>query len=113
MRTSDHQGPSRRPFILGAVGVSCGLLGIFSWIEYGAYAMRSINAVISRDSVMADKMASYADGFSLAQLLFGVLAVGLGWTANARGRGSPLARRLGVSAVCLGVVALVLLMVLV
>jgi hypothetical protein len=58
-------------------------------------------------------MASYAEGFRFAQLPLGVLSVDLGWIARSRGEDSRLARRLGVSAICLGSLVLALMLLLV
>jgi hypothetical protein len=99
--------------ILGSVGVCCALLGLLAWIEYGSFATRAINASFSGEKASAYRMASYADGFHIAQLLLGVLSVGLGWIARARGGDSRLARRLGFSAICLGVAVLALMLLLV
>jgi hypothetical protein len=101
------------PTIVGVLGVCAALLGLLAWIGYGTFATRDIVAVIDRESEVADRMASFADGFSIAQLLLGVLSLGLGWIAMARGGDSRLARVFGVSAVCLGAVVLALLMLLV
>jgi hypothetical protein len=109
----NHEVRSRLPTILGLLGVSCGVLGVIAWIEYGRFATRAISAVTSRDSELAHRLALYADGFRFAEALLGVLSVGLGWTAKARSDGSGLVRRLGVSAVCLGVAVLALLFLLV
>jgi hypothetical protein len=58
-------------------------------------------------------MAAYAGYFSLAQLLLGALAVGLGWYVSARLGRSGLARGLGAAALGLGILALALLLLLV
>ena len=57
-------------------------------------------------------MVSYA-GDSIPNSCWACLTVGLGWTARTRGEDSKLARRLGVSAVCLGVAVLALALMLV
>jgi len=98
--------------ILGAVGISCALLGFLAWIEYGAFATRGIFAAASGQRDLAYRMASCADGFRLVQLLLGVLAVGLGSTKT-RGSETRPARALGVAAICLGVVVLALMLLLV
>lgn len=86
------------------------MIGLFAWIGYGTLAMRGMNATISRDPMLARRMASYADAFSLAQLLLGMLAVALGWVAGARSGGPRLAQGFGASALSLGVVVLLLLL---
>jgi hypothetical protein len=100
-----------RPMHTGLCGVGCSLLGILSWIGYGVFATRGINAVIARESEAAQRMASYAGWFSIAQLVLGITSVVLGWNARVRAGDSPLTRTLGVSAICLGVLVLTLLMV--
>jgi hypothetical protein len=101
------------PAILGTAGVTCAMLGLLAWGEHAGFAARGIFAAASRDMVTARRMSSHAGGFSLAQLLLGVLSIGLGWIARARGKDSRLARRLGVSAVCVGVIVLALLLLVV
>jgi hypothetical protein len=113
VRIGREKSQSNVPAILGVVSVCCALLGLVAWFGYGAFAMRGINAMISGEKASAYRMASYADGFHIAQLLLGLLSVGLGWTARARGGDSRLARRLGFSAVCLGVAVLALMLLLV
>jgi len=98
---------------LGGVAVACALLGLFAWIGYAMFATRGINAVSARDMVSANRMASYAGWSSLAQMVLGIFAVGLGWLATTRERGSRLARRLGAAGLGLGAFVLVLLILLV
>jgi hypothetical protein len=98
---------------LGGVAVACALLGLFARLGYGTFAMRGIRAAMLRDPVTARRMAMYADTFSLAQLLLGVLAVALGWSVNARSEKPALARGLGRVALGLGIVVLLLLLMLV
>jgi hypothetical protein len=80
---------------------------------YASFATRGIYATASQNMEAAHRMATYAGRFSLAQLLLGVLSVGLGWSVKATSRDSVLAGRLGVWAVYLGVAVLVLMLVLV
>ena len=96
---------------IGLFGVGCSLLGILSWIGYGVFATRGINAVIARESEAAQRMASYAGWFSIAQPVLGVTSVVLGWNARVRAGNSALTRTLGVSAICLGALVLTLLTV--
>lgn len=105
--------PRTRPTVIGVVGCCCALLGFLSWIGYGKFATKGIYAVISRQSEVAHHMASYVGGFHMAQLVLGVLSIGLGWKASAMGEDSTLARRLGALAVCSGVAVLALLLFLV
>ena len=98
---------------MGAVAVTCALLGLLAFRGYGSFAMRGIHAVIARDPVAARRMASHAGWFTGAQLVLGVLAIGLGWVARARGKGSRLAGGLGTSALGLGILVLLLAFLLV
>jgi len=109
----NQESHTETPAILGVAGISCALLGLIAWIEYGLFATRGIFAASSHDMAAAYRMALYADGLHLAQLLLAVLAVGLGWNARMRGADSRVARRLGFSAVCVGGVVLALLLLLV
>jgi len=110
---NNHESRVKSPTILGLVGVTCALLGLLAWIEYGAFATRGIFAAASGQRKVAHRMASYADGFRCVQLLLGVLSIGMGWTARTRREASRLARASGFAAICLGVVVLALLMLLV
>ncbi|WP_406696713.1 hypothetical protein V5E97_37575 [Singulisphaera sp. Ch08] len=102
-----------RPFVLGVFGVSSALVGLMAWFGYGTFATRGIAAVILSDPVLAQRMDSYAGAFSLAQLVLGILAVGLGWGARAREESSRLAQGLGASAIGFGALVLLLLLLLV
>lgn len=101
------------PATLGVVAVSCALLGLLAFRGYGLFAMRGINAVIARDQVAVHHMAIYAGWFTSAQLVLGLLAIGLGWVARARGEGSRLAGGLGTSVLGLGILVLLLAFLLV
>jgi hypothetical protein len=101
------------PTIAGVVGICSAILGLLAWIGYGAFATRGIAAVIDHKPDLAYRMASYADGFHFAQLILGILSLGLGRIAIVRGEASRFARVLGLAAVCLGTVVLALLMLLV
>jgi hypothetical protein len=79
------------PVTLGLVAVSCALTGFVAFNGYGSYAIAGIYAVMARDSVTARRMATYADCFTAAQQVLGVLALGLGWVARVQGKGSRLA----------------------
>jgi hypothetical protein len=103
----------RRPLILGAAGVFFATLGLLCWIGYGAFATKSINAVISHESTRAGQLASYADACTMTQLVLGALAVGAGLRPSVYAAESRLVRRLGLSAVCCGLVVLALSMILV
>jgi hypothetical protein len=105
--------PRIRATALGGVGIACAMLGLLAFVGYGWFATRGIYAAHARNMVAAHRMASFAGGFSLAQLPLGLLAIGLGWGATTRARGTALAKGLGASAVGLGVVVLLLLFVLV
>ena len=113
MLTGIWEPASRLPAILSVVGNFCGLLGILAWNEYATFAMRGINAVFHHETEAAHRMASFTGLFSFSQLLLGVLSVGLGWTARAKGVDSRIVRVSGVSAMCLGSISLLLLMLLV
>lgn len=102
-----------RATAIGGVAIACALLGLVAFVGYGMFATRGIDAVHTRDMVSAHRMAAFAGGFSLAQLLLGLLAVGLGWGAIARGGGTALARRLGALGLGIGVLVLLLSFVLV
>ncbi|SIN77955.1 hypothetical protein SAMN05444166_0799 [Singulisphaera sp. GP187] len=103
----------RRAVVLGAIAVSCVLLGLVAWCGYGVFATRGIHAAASGDPTAAGRMARYAGSFSLAQLSLGMIAVGMGWVAILRSGESELARRLGYFAIGLGFFVLLLLMALV
>ena len=112
-RMESTPGYRKQLTVAGLVGVCSALLGLLSWVAYGAFATRAIYAVPSQQPEVAHRMASYADGFRFAQLLLGSLSIGLGWIAHARAEHSRLARILGASAIGLGVLVLALLMLLV
>jgi hypothetical protein len=97
---------------LGVAAVSA-LLGLSAFAGYGKFETRGIYAAGARDIVRANRMASYAGGFTLAQLLLGIFAAGLGWIAIARGGGTEFAKRLGAVGLFLGIVVLLLSLILV
>jgi uncharacterized paraquat-inducible protein A len=99
---------SSLPTTLGLLAVSSALLGLLALYGYGTFAARGLRAAAARDMVTAYRMASYAGGFSLAQLMLGVLAVVLGWAANVRRSGPLLALRLGTAAMGFGSIVILL-----
>jgi hypothetical protein len=103
-----HASRSRSPILLGVGGVFCAVLGLLAWLEYGAFAMRAIHAVISHDSGAAQWAAIYADGFRFIQMLLGIAAMLLGWTSLSRGPKARIARWLGYTALWAGVAVLML-----
>lgn len=107
MNTGIRASSSRTPTTLGWVAIACALLGLLALFGYGTFATRGIHAAAARDMVAAHRMASYAGSCSFAQLVFGLLAVGLGWVAKAPGN-PRLAWWLGALACGLGVLVLVL-----
>src|SRR4051812_17097883 len=87
-----------RATALGRVGIACALLGLLAFLGYGTFAARGIKAVSARDMVAAHRMTFFAGASSLAQLLLGLLAVGLGWGVSARDWGTADAKKVGACA---------------
>ena len=110
-----HTQKSRRsaPALLGIAAVACAVLGLLAWCGYATFAARGILAAATHDMETAHRMGSRAGEFSLAQMLLGILSIGLGGITRASSGGSRLASRLGTTAVCVGVVVLALLFLLV
>ena len=100
---------SRPPVLIGAVGVSCAVLGLFAWLGNGALVMMAIRAVFSHDSRVSNRALMYAGGFALTQLLLGISAMILGWASLARGSNLRVNKTLGHVALWTGVVVLMLL----
>ena len=101
------------PILFGAVGAFCAVLGLFAWAEYGAFAMTAMREAISHDSGASYRAARYADGFRFIQMLFGFVAVLLGWASLAQGSKARIAKGLVHGALWSGVGVLILSLLLV
>jgi len=104
----------RFSIVLAVVGVICGLAGVAAWVGYGTLATRAMVGVPhALPPAETHRLARYADSFTLAQLLLGILAIACGWIARRRVRGSKWVGILAYSSIGLGALALVLMILIV
>lgn len=125
VRAVTAQDRHRRSIVLGMIGVFCAVAAIAAWVGYvhcAGRGMRMLGTLVQRATTEhipaeeaqrvkddAYRFATYADRFHLAQLVLGLLAVGLGWYAGSREPRSRSTRWLGHASVTIGIMALLCL----
>jgi hypothetical protein len=70
---------SELPLTLAIASLGCGLAGLAAGIGYARNAGGAIRAVSFGSRAEAHRLATLAEWCSLAQMILGFLAVGLGW----------------------------------
>jgi hypothetical protein len=113
MKVNGARSTLELPLILGIASAGSALAGLAAWAGYARDAGDSIRAVISRVPTEAHRLAELAGWWSLAQLLLGLLAVGLALYVRSRGGISGGARWVSGAGLVLGAAALLLTLLLV
>jgi hypothetical protein len=105
--------PKELPLALAIASLGCGLAGLAARIGYARNAGGAIRAVTFGTPAEAHRLAALAEWCSLAQMILGLLAVGLAWYVWSRASISGLARLASGIGLALGVGVLLLVLLLV